>query len=120
MDNMLDWSAIRVLSSLRPLGFWMLQYVGASSLVSPWFARRGFAIFIRFSETSVFGEASRVTTHPWRPRMTHYRSPAPTQLPLPLVPAPLLTEPEYRSIVTALAQVLLTATKTDPGGRSDE
>jgi hypothetical protein len=52
--------------------------------------------------------------------MTHYRSPAPTQLQLPLAPAPLLTQPEYRSIVTALAQVLLTAAKSDPGGRSDE
>jgi hypothetical protein len=37
-----------------------------------------------------------------------------------LAPAPLLTEHEYRSIVMALAQVLLTAAKSDPGGRSDE
>ena len=46
--------------------------------------------------------------------------PTPTQLPLPLAPAPLLTEPEYRSIVTALAQVLLTAAKSDLGGHGDE
>ena len=52
--------------------------------------------------------------------MTHHRSPTPIQLPLPLAPAPLLTEPEYRSIVTALAEVLLTAAKSDPGGHSDD
>jgi hypothetical protein len=52
--------------------------------------------------------------------MTHHRTPRPTKLPLPLSPAPLLTDPEYRSIVTALAQVLLTAAKSDPGGHSDE
>jgi len=44
--------------------------------------------------------------------MTHHRSTTPIQLPLPLAPAPLLTEPEYRSIVTALAQTLLTAAKS--------
>lgn len=52
--------------------------------------------------------------------MKHHRALTPTQLLLPLAPAPLLTEPEYRSIVTALAQVLLTAAKADPRGHSDE
>jgi hypothetical protein len=51
--------------------------------------------------------------------MKHH-SLTPTQLPLPLTPTPSLTEPEYRSIVTALAQLLLTAAKAEPGGRSDE
>lgn len=52
--------------------------------------------------------------------MTHHISPTPTQLPLPLTQPALVTEPEYRSIVTALAQVLLTAAKSDPGGQSNE
>lgn len=52
--------------------------------------------------------------------MKHLRSLTPTQLPLPLAPAPLLTEPEYRSMVTALAQLLLTAAKAGPGGHSNE
>ncbi len=48
------------------------------------------------------------------------RSLTPTQLPLPLTPAPSLTEPERRSMVTALAQLLLTAAQADPGGHGDE
>lgn len=97
----------------------MLQFVRVSSLAHHWRPRMRFSTFIRFLGTLVFGEASRVTIHPWRPRMKHREILTPTQLPLPLTQPALLTEPEYRSIVTALAQVLLTAARTGPGGQSD-
>ncbi|WP_320178924.1 hypothetical protein [Roseovarius pacificus] len=52
--------------------------------------------------------------------MKHREILTPTQLPLTLTQPALLTEPEYRSTVTALAQVLLTAARAGPGGQSDE
>lgn len=46
----------------------------------------------------------------------------PVQLSLPLQPAtaPKLTEPEYRAMIAALAQLLLSAAAIRPGGQGDE